>query len=127
MEHFARSRFWRAAFVALVAAVASLAWALSGARSFMPAAQAGGVYAGRGVVYPTTEAGDVLYVGPTSGVGGASTSWMEQWSWANGSLTRKPVLVVNPGIGPGGVYPPGTVPPGTVPPNPGGTPSGRYG
>ena len=126
MEHFANSRFWRAAFLALVGAVAWLAVSLSGSRSIMPAAQAGGVYSMGGVVYTTSEAGDVLYVWPTSGPGGASQSWMEQWSWSSGTVTRKPIMIVAPELTPG-AYPPGAYPPGPIPPNPAGTPQGRYG
>jgi hypothetical protein len=125
MEHFANSRFWRAAFVALIAAIAYLGWSLAGDRSILPVAQAGGVFAAPNglFVYTTSETGETLYAWPVGGQGGAVASYMEQWSWQSGTVTRKPLRYYDqPGLGP--VYPPGGPP---LPPPPGGTPGGRYG
>lgn len=115
MEHFAKSRFWRAAFLALVAAVAYLGWSLAGERSILPVAHAGGVVFGPGgAVYTTSEAGDVLYVWPVGAVGAATASYAEQWSFNAGTVTRRVMRYYDqPGVGPTG--------------QPGESPTGRYG
>ena len=124
MEHFAKSRFWRAFAVALVLALAYLGWSLSADRTLLPVAHAGGVgMATNGsFVFTTNELGDVLYVWPVTSSGGAAASYGEQWVWTTQTVTRKPFRWFDQP----GVVPPGT-PPGTIPPTPGGTPGGRYG
>jgi hypothetical protein len=124
MEHFAKSRFWRGFAAALILVLAYIGWSLAGDRTILPVAHAGGVVLGQGgYVFTTSEAGDVLYAWPIGQGGGAATSYVEQWSWAAGTVTRRPVRYYDqPGFGP--VGPGGQVPP---PPPPGESPNGRYG
>jgi hypothetical protein len=129
MEHFAESRFWRATAVALVAALFSLAWAVSGERTLLPVAHAGGVVVGPpGVVYTTSEAGDQLYVWYT---GGGNPYPFEHWSYGTGTVTRKPVARFDQQIGPSQPLPP-PAQPGGFPgapgqPRPGGPGAGTPG
>ncbi len=113
MEHFAKSRFWRAAAVALVAALFALAWSIAGGgeRSLLPVAQAGGVADGPGsALYSTDETGSILYVWHAGG------GIMEKWSYDLGQVSRKRAMLFElPGARPGD----------PLPPPPGGTPDGR--
>jgi hypothetical protein len=114
MEHFAKSRFWRAVAVALVLAVLALAWAIAGrTMSVLPVAEAGGVTTSvqGSIVFTTSESGTVLYVWPVGAAGAATTSWIEEWN-ADGRVLRRPVRRVEAPIGP---------------PPPGEGPGGRFG
>lgn len=92
MEHFARSPFWRAIAVAVAAALVYLGWAISGGRSILPVAQAGGVTFAPQLngLFTTDETGSVLYVWQLAG------PVVERYSFESGTVERKRLAPLEP-------------------------------
>lgn len=116
MQHFAESRFWRAIAVALTVGVFYLGWAISGERSVLPVAHAGGVVmTPSGAICTTNEAGDVLYVWNANSV----PTTVDRWSFISGVVTRQPFLRIEGPLGPGAPVSPQPYPGGQPPRGPG--------
>jgi len=113
MQHFAESRFWRAIAVAMTVGVFYLGWAISGERTVIPVAHAGGVVmAPGGAICTSNDAGDVLYIWNASSFPGM----VDRWSFATGMVTRQAVNRIEGPLGPGAPVP--------AQPFPGGQPRG---